>query len=161
MTNTPAEYFEYALLHNEIAAFISGRGKYFVVDREWGTHWHYGSFSQYIQPYLSNNNEVLPEQFWKSVTESIDQEADKHDFLINVLGYLITYYHSPDKEINNHRRISTPPYFIEKIQVFVIENKESLSADRREPIRHLEGLYGIIVDTLKLIEQRGGPNFKI
>lgn len=154
--------FEQALLRNELVKFIQGEGEYFILDREYGGHWCLMSYRNYIEPYLSINKEILPDEFWRMVNEIFESHYDKNLFLDNLIAIFIPYYNVSDKEILRLRIASTPIESKDNIKQFIKENSENLTRDKRGTgveWNSNTGLLGGITNNLKIISQRGGPNF--
>ena len=79
-----------------------------------------------------------------------------------IVAYLIPYYYDDDNELIRERKTGTPGYIISLIRNYLMDNKESLLKDKRGSgveWNSKEGLWGSIRSNLKLILDRGGPNF--
>jgi hypothetical protein len=64
----PVNLFEKAISRQEYIQFFFGENEYFVLDREVGEHWPYGSFNNHIIPYIERyGEEVFQKQFWEGI----------------------------------------------------------------------------------------------
>jgi len=160
--NTINNKLERALIKNEILPFILGEGEYFIADREYGGHWPLGSYKQNIKPFLEETSGVLPDVFWEKLKFIIKNSEDGNILLDFIVAYLIPCYYDADSELVRERKTGTPGYIISLIRNYLMDNKESLLKDKRGSgveWNSKEGLWGSIRSNLKLILDRGGPNF--
>ncbi|WP_207426687.1 hypothetical protein [Pedobacter sp. SYSU D00535] len=154
--------FSEAIESDQLLDFVLGKDKYYIPDREYGGHWPFGSYKKYIEDYLSQNEQVFEMRFWVKVCNILDDEIDVNLFLEGLIGYLISYYYSEDPEVIRKRAESTPDFLIKKISEAICARKTSLENDKRNTgaeWHSKNGMWGPIIDNLKLIAERGGANF--
>lgn len=153
--------FKKALLEDKVSEFILGEDEFFVLDREIGIHWPLGSYKKYIETYLFDKNEnYMEENIWNIIIQSFNKSKDQNAFMDNLIAYLIPYY--SNNEFVRIRKKHTPMNFIDSINKFIIKNKNSLEIDKRGSgveWNSEKGMLGGILSNLKVIKERGGPNF--
>jgi hypothetical protein len=164
--NKVSNLFSVALETNELSAFILGRDKYFILDKETNEHFPVASFQNYIEPYLLENSmDFFDETFWSKISITIEEVDDLNMFLDSLVGLLIPYYNAKNFAITTKRKNLTPAFFIEKLSNTIIENQENLRKDKRgigadwNIVNKEWGMLGGLLHNLDLILQRGGPNF--
>lgn len=157
--NQISNLFFDSIKNNELDEFLLGKGKYLVVDREYGNHWYYGSYKNYIEPYIEN---CLPKSFWEGVNILLKEYHDKNILLDALVGYFIPYYNCSNFELLKERISTTSEETRFLIGDFLLNNKETLKSDHRGTgveWNSKEGLFGGITQNLRIIKERGGPDF--
>lgn len=151
--------FNNALLNKELDKFLLGEGVYFILDREYGNHWHYGSYLNYIAPNIEN---ILPKLFWEEINNLLICHHDKNMILDALVAYFIPYYSSSNLVVLKERVKMTPDSTILLIKEMLNKHKGKLKSDIRGTgvtWNSKDGLFGSIIQNLKIIKERGGPNF--
>ena len=151
--------FHNALLNKELDQFLLGEGVYFILNREYGNHWHYGSYLNYIAPNIEN---ILPKLFWDEINNLLICHKDKNMILDSLVAYFIPYYSCSNLGVLNERVKMTPNSTILLIKEILNKYKGKLKSDTRGTgvaWNSKEGLFGSIIQNLKIINERGGPNF--
>jgi hypothetical protein len=154
--------FEVAIEKNELSQFFLGKGEYFVKNREFGDHWPYGSYKYYLEPYLKEHGE---EKFWQGLFELFIKEKDISIVLNVIVNYLTPFYNPSEMTIKEERVKKTPEKFISTFKEALIKNKakliinkRSIGADWAIGTNKGLGLWGGIINSLEIIEKRGGVN---
>lgn len=148
-----------SIKNKELSKFLLGKGIYLVIDREYGNHWYYGSYKNYIEPCI---NKYFPIYFWEEINYLLKKYHDKNILLDALVCYFIPYYNCSDLELLNERTNETPKETIVLIKDYLTNNKEGLQLDKRGTgveWNSKEGLFSSIVQNLQIIKVRGGPIF--
>jgi len=154
--------FEEALSKNELLDFILGKREYFVLDRECDEHWALGSYKKYIEPYIAKTDDVFPMTFWKQLIIDFKKYEDKNLLMDFLIAYFTSYYYGSNVALLQERKEKTPSEIILMVKQFIENNKDSLRNDKRGTGAEWNsniGLLGSMIDNLKIINERGGPNF--
>lgn len=157
--------FERALIDNEEFQFFTGIGIYNVNDRDFGGHWPYGSYTQFIIPYVIKiGEENFEKEFFRSVITALNKSKDLSLTLSYVVVYLSIYFNSPDENLNKLRVKNLDKGFIEMFEMLLVSNRENLIKDKRHvgvdwyKQNKGMGIYGGLLLNLDIIRKRGGPN---
>ena len=162
--NKITNFFQEAIEKKELEAFIIGENKYFVADREYGGHWPYGSYKKFMESYLVENNNLLPQRVWGDIENIFIKSEKLNVFLDYLVIYLHIYYNLSEKNINQIRVKNTPSEFIKILRNVIKNNKECLLNDIRGTgveWHSKNGLWGSINNKLKIIKENGGPDFLV
>ena len=160
--NKIVNLFEEALSKNELLDFILGKKEYFVLDRECDEHWALGSYKKYIEPYIGKTADVFPDMFWEQLINDFKKYEDKNILMDSLIAYFTPYYYPNSMELLNKRKEKTPSEVILMVKQFIENNKGSLRNDKRgtgAEWNSNNGLLGSMIENLKIINERGGPNF--
>lgn len=156
--------FAEAIVKKELDKFILGQGKYFVQDREFGEHWPYGSFKNQIEPYIRQYGEDrFQTEFWNGIFQVTSASVDINIGLDAIVNYLIPFYSTVDKKVQEHRVKNTPQSFIFAFKQLMKDNCKSLLLDKRsvgadwcKATNMGLGLWGGIVYNLTIVKNRTG-----
>lgn len=140
--------FEEAIEKKELLEFAIGKGKYYVVDRDYGSHSIIGSWINYILPLVETkgvgyvNNSI--ENMIKELTFAENIENDiRNEMLLNHLH--VYYYLVEEKRVVaiNMIKLNTE---IQHIFDLYLDELEKLNDSKITAIK----------DTIALIKSRGG-----
>lgn len=158
--------FERAVKKDTFYLFLIGEGDFFVLDREHGGHWYYGSYIENIEPFIMlHGEERFIKLFFPSCEKVLNNSPDLNMTLNAIVSYLIPYYYNKDDERVKYRNDNTPITFINKLKDTFSSNRISLEKDNRlvgaewcTAVNKGLGLWGGIMANLEVIKARGGPN---
>lgn len=157
--------FEEVIEKRDYNDFFLGKGKYFILDREYGEHWVYGAFKQVLWPYAQKHGEQKFEsEFWNGILNLLKDPGDDINLILDaVVNNILVFYQFPNPSIRTRRIFSTPSGFPSFFKDKFIESRHSLKKDKRSvgadwnSVNKGDGLWGGILYNLKLIEEKGGP----
>ena len=164
MTNN---LFALAIQKNELEDFFLGLNEYFVLDREYGEHWPYGSFEKYMLPYSKfYGEEIFQKDFWKVIESLLNSAKDSNLVLDAIVNYLTIFYYNNETIIKQSRVANTPFTIINLFKEKMADRRNSLVNDKRSVGVDWNtsenkglGLWGGIIYNLNIIKDRVGLDF--